>query len=105
MKLKPEFADRAKAFMSATCHLNSCRFPDCIGKSNICNNHGESVAGLFAEHDRRVTELLDANNHEVERRRAAETEVGRLRNLLLKFAEDAHLGALGIDNAQSANDA
>lgn len=42
------------------------------------------VARLTAErdataHDRRVTELLEANNQEVERRRTAEGEVRRLR--------------------------
>lgn len=34
-------------------------------------------------HDRRVTELLDANNREVERRRAAKAEVRHLRECLL----------------------
>lgn len=34
------------------------------------------------EHDRRVTELIAANNREVERRRAAEAEVERLRATL-----------------------
>lgn len=34
------------------------------------------------EHDRRVSELIEANNREVERRRAAEAEVERLTKLL-----------------------
>ena len=36
-----------------------------------------------AAHDRRVTELLEANNREVERRRAAERRVKELEALLL----------------------
>lgn len=35
----------------------------------------EAVAELRSEHDRRVTELLEANNREVERRRELEREV------------------------------
>lgn len=35
------------------------------------------IADLEITHDRRVTELLEANNREVERRRKAETAVGR----------------------------
>lgn len=89
IKLKPEFADRAKAFMAATCHLNKCQFPDCIGISNICNTHGEAVAGLFAEHARRVSELLEANNREVERRRKVEASLERIVGVLRSLIADS----------------
>lgn len=41
-----------------------------------------------AEHDRRVTELLDANNREVERRRIAERELHALRKIINKGDAD-----------------
>lgn len=43
-----------------------------------------------AEHDRRVTELIVANNREVERRRKAEEEAERLRAAAREAAERAH---------------
>lgn len=41
--------------------------------------HLEEKAAAASAHDRRVTELLEANNREVERRRAAEADAARLR--------------------------
>lgn len=42
---------------------------------------------LRAEHDRRVTELLEANNREVERRRKAEREHSLAIEVLREIAE------------------
>lgn len=39
------------------------------------------------EHNRRVTELIEANNREVERRRLAEAEVERLRAILRQIGK------------------
>lgn len=39
----------------------------------------DDIRAKAAHHDRRVTELLDANNREVERRRVAEANADRLR--------------------------
>lgn len=36
------------------------------------------VYAVLARHDRRITELLEANNREVERRRAAEARIEQL---------------------------
>lgn len=49
---------------------------------------------MRGEHDRRVTELLEANNREVERRRTAEREVARLSlpMLLRGAAQDPNCG-------------
>ena len=56
-------------------------------------HRAERIRGLLAgpdhaAHDRRVTELLEANNREVERRRAAEGDLEKLATKLA-FARDA----------------
>lgn len=53
-----------------------------------------------AEHDRRVTELLEANNREVERRRAAEAQIRGLWRLLDGLARDM---ALAVDQGHAAD--
>lgn len=60
----------------------------------------QAIAAISREHDRRVTELLEANNREVERRRAAEAQVAAMRATVVeecaKVADDAFLhGTLG----------
>lgn len=44
------------------------------------------VARLEAKHDKRVAELLEANNREVERRRKAEGVLHKARNTFLEEA-------------------
>lgn len=46
----------------------------------LCRERDE-LATAATDHDRRVTELLEANNREVERRRAAEAEASRWFNI------------------------
>lgn len=47
--------------------------------------YAAAIDAVLAEHSRRVTELLEANNREVERRRAAEAA---LQQRPIKFGED-----------------
>jgi len=51
--------------------------------------HLNQMAQLNKEHDARVTELLKANNREVERRRAAEAEVAELKEEIQQMHWDA----------------
>lgn len=51
------FTERAKPFMHLDCYLLRCVFPDCIGKSGICNSRAEAFASFFATHDRQMGEL------------------------------------------------
>ena len=45
----------------------------------------DHLHALLSAHDARVTELLEANNREVARRRAAEATVANLRAMLLRI--------------------
>lgn len=89
---------RAKGYDLLPGDLESAAVP--IGETDIGKAFGRSIetrvdlleellnvyqaaAELEQEHDRRVAGLLEANNVEVERRRAAEREVASLRGQLL----------------------
>ena len=57
------------------------------------------IAHLRADHDRRVTELLEANNREVERRRMVERECERLKNEMEAIKASA-LKTLALANSR-----
>ncbi|MDR7061984.1 MULTISPECIES: hypothetical protein [unclassified Sphingopyxis] len=59
--------------------------------------HIETLAGHIAEHDRRVTELLTANNREVENRRA----LGRA---ITTLERDATAALAALDDYNATND-
>lgn len=50
------------------------------------------IKHALSEHDRRVAELLEANNREVERRRKAEKKVRELQTRLKQLMNEAHGG-------------
>lgn len=63
-----------------------------MSKNRTCAQCGMALV-TRAEHDRRVVELLTANNIEVERRRSAEAELNRLRKILGEPAPRSGFGA------------
>jgi len=75
-----------KAIWNATPDPQDCGWPACgcdpyANKVISALEESGSIVGR-AEHDRRITELLEANTREVERRREAEAEVSRLEALV-----------------------
>ncbi len=52
---------------------------------------GPAIAAIDAAHDRRVTELLHANNRDVERRRAAERDNAAMRAALQQIGDGYYL--------------
>lgn len=55
------------------------------------NRQARTLAEVFAEHDRRVSELLEANNREVERRRALQNGARRALGMLSEYVGWEHL--------------
>lgn len=67
-------------------NANICGWPDCPCET-VPKTVRAAAAVLTVEHERRVAELLEANNREVERRRGVEAEIERIKSEVHKLCE------------------